>query len=255
MSSVVADAATTTMPPERVEGATALHKRVAIITGGASGLGKLIADKLRPEGFVTVTFDKALGDDVRAPGNIKDQLLALGLDRLDLLVNCAGVNHIDWLDCFSDSLWDEVMDVNAKGIFMMTKAALPMLVASEGTVLNIVSNASHMPMTCSAAYNASKGAAHILTLQLARELTRKHGITVFGISPNKLAGTGMSKSIEEQVVRTRGWTAEQAAQYQLASLLAGAETPPERVAEFIAFLLADKERHRFLTGCVIPYGA
>ena len=46
-----------------------------------------------------------------------------------------------------------------------------------------------MPMTCSLAYNASKGAAHIMTLQLARELTKKHGITVFGIAPNKLKGT------------------------------------------------------------------
>ena len=147
------------------------------------------------------------------------------------------------------------MDVNAKGIFKMTQAYLPLLIESKGTVLNIVSNAAHMPMTCSLAYNASKGAAHIMTLQLARELTKKHGITVFGIAPNKLKGTGMSDAIDDQVVKTRGWTKEYAQQYQLNGLLCGEETPPERVAEFIAFLLQDKDHHKHLTGCILPYGA
>jgi NAD(P)-dependent dehydrogenase (short-subunit alcohol dehydrogenase family) len=145
------------------------------------------------------------------------------------------------------------MDVNVKGIFKMTQAALPLLRANKGTVVNIVSNAAHMPMRCSAAYNASKGAALILTKQLARELSPD--VTVFSVSPNRLADTGMSRSIDEQVLKTRGWTLEQAQQYQRASLLSGDETPPEAVAEFIAFLLATKERHRYLAGCDIPYGA
>ena len=65
----------------------------------------------------------------------------------------------------------------------------------------------------------------------------------------------MSASIDEQVVRTRGWTPEFAREYQRKALLTGEETPPESVAEFIAFLLSSKERHRFLTGTIIPYGA
>jgi NAD(P)-dependent dehydrogenase (short-subunit alcohol dehydrogenase family) len=129
------------------------------------------------------------------------------------------------------------------------------LIASKGTILNIVSNASHMPMTTSLAYNASKGAAHIMTLQMARELSKAHGITVFGISPNKLRGTEMSKDIEDQVVALRGWTPEYAKQYQLASLLAGEETDPDALAEFVAFLLSSKQRHKYLTGCILPYGA
>jgi NAD(P)-dependent dehydrogenase (short-subunit alcohol dehydrogenase family) len=94
-----------------------------------------------------------------------------------------------------------------------------------------------------------------MTLQLARELTKKYGITVFGVSPNKLAGTGMSRAIEEQVMRVRGWTAEYARQYQLNALLTGEETPPQSVAEFVAYLLTDKAHHKFLSGCVLPYGA
>jgi NAD(P)-dependent dehydrogenase (short-subunit alcohol dehydrogenase family) len=177
------------------------------------------------------------------------------MTELDVLINNAGVNLIDWLENFEEHQWDEVLDVNAKGIYMMTRALLPKLIESKGTVVNIVSNAAHMPMTCSLAYNASKGAAHIMTLQLARELTKKHGITVFGVAPNKMSGTGMSDSIDDQVVATRGWTKEYAQQYQLNGLLTGEETPPRAVADFIAFLLQDKEHHKYLTGCILPYGA
>jgi NAD(P)-dependent dehydrogenase (short-subunit alcohol dehydrogenase family) len=94
-----------------------------------------------------------------------------------------------------------------------------------------------------------------MTLQLARELTKKHGITVFGISPNKLRGTEMSQDIEDQVVALRGWTREYAAQYQLNALLAGEETDPAQLADFVAHLLSTKPRHKFLTGCILPYGA
>lgn len=219
-----------------------------LVTGGAIGLGAAIVAALKSDGHEVCCYDIADGNDVRVPN-------LFGIDELDVLINNAGVNVADWLGALNDDDWDRVMDVNAKGIFKMSKACLQMLIKSKGTILNIVSNASHMPMTCSLAYNASKGAAHIMTLQMARELSKAHGITVFGISPNKLAGTGMSSDIERQTQRTRGWTAEFARQYQLNALLTGEETPPHLLAEFVAFLLSTKARHKFLTGCVIPYGA
>lgn len=219
-----------------------------LVTGSSNGLGREIACELASNEHIVHNYDIERGQDVLRPD-------LDGIEQLDVLINCAGVNEIDWLEKFEEEQWDHVVDVNAKGIFMMTQACLPMLIKSKGTVLNIVSNASHMPMTCSAAYNASKGAAHILTLQLARELTKKHGITVFGVSPNKLRGTNMSDAIDEQVVRTRGWTKEYAHQYQLNGLLTGEETPIDVVASFIGYLLQDKRHHKFLSGTVIPYGA
>lgn len=226
-----------------------------LVTGSGAGLGEAIKDRLIDDGHTVHCYDRKDGFDVSEFDNQLYNDCIIGLLDIDVLVNCAGVNITGWTEEFSGEDWDKVMNVNAKGIFNMTKACLPALIRSKGTILNIVSNASHTPMTTSIAYNASKGAAHIMTLQMARELTKKHDVTVFGISPNKLEGTEMSKDIEDQVVRHRGWTPEFARQYQLNALLAGAETPPSCVAEFIAFLLQDKEHHRYLTGTVIPYGA
>lgn len=220
-----------------------------LVTGGDAGLGAAIVDALRKGGHTVMSYDIKQRFDVLNP----DPLLVEQFE-LDVLINCAGVNKIDWLQNVTEADWDHVMDVNVKGIFKMTQAFLPRLIERKGTVLNIVSNAAHMPMRCSAAYNASKGAALILTKQLARELTSQ-GVTVFSVSPNKLRGTEMSDSIDRQVVATRGWTMEEAQRYQLAGLLTGEETPPEAVAEFIAFLLQDKEHHKYLSGCDIPYGA
>lgn len=222
-----------------------------LITGSSQGLGLELKRALLATGHGVLEFDHAHGNDVRDP----QRTFGDCPPDVRTIINCAGVNKTNWLENVTDAEWDDVMDTNAKGIFKMTQWALPHLINHRGTVVNIVSNAAHVPMTCSAAYNASKGAAHILTLQLARELTKKYGITVFGVAPNKMAGTGMSKDIERQVVEQRGWTPEQAQAYQLAALLPGEETPPKAVAEFIAFLLSERYRHKYLSGTVIPYGA
>ena len=222
-----------------------------LITGSSSGLGLWMSNYLTEDGHVVYGYDIKDGLDVCKP----NAEYIDSLPHIDVLINCAAVNIINWLEDFPEDDWDRVMGVNAKGIYMMTRSLLPRLIETQGTVLNIVSNAAHMPMTCSLAYNASKGAAHIMTLQLARELTKKHGITVFGIAPNKLEGTEMSRSIDEQVVKTRGWSAEYARQYQLNGILTGEETPVQSVAEFVSFLLQSKERHKYLTGCILPYGA
>lgn len=221
------------------------NKRKALVTGSGDGLGWHIANELAKYDYDIIAYDRKNGLDVRAPQNIPQ--------RLDVLVNCAGVNKINWLENVTEDDWDEVMDINVKGMFLMSQACAPALKASKGTIVNIVSNASHMPMRCSAAYNASKGAAAILTKQLARELAPD--VTVFAVSPNKLRDTGMSHDIDRQVVETRGWTIEEAQRYQLQGLLSGMETDPFRCAEFICFLLSTKERHIYLTGTDIPYGA
>lgn len=234
--------------------------RIAIITGASSGLGKEIANHLRFHYASVIDWSLEKGVDVReersvelAVARLKLRLADLGEEwTLDTVVNCAGVNSIEFIPKTEVNDWDRLMNTNARGIFLVAKHTADLL--RGGTILNIVSNASHVPMTSSIAYNASKGAAAIMTAQMSRELIKTHGITVFAISPNKLRGTRMSEEIDKRVQTLRGWTEEQARTYQLAALPAGEETDPETLAEFIAFLLSSKARHKFLAGCDIPYG-
>lgn len=180
-----------------------------------------------------------------------------------VVVNCIGINYIEWFDRLDFNRYQEVMDLNLRSwlVFLQTFLELEGFKCrgksekfTTGAFLNVISNASHMPMTNSVAYNASKGAQHIATLSLARELFKTHGLRVFGISPNKLAGTGMSNYIENRVPALRGWTKEQAADYQKAALPTGEETDPKVLAEFMAFLIAEPHRHKYLHGNVLPYG-
>jgi NAD(P)-dependent dehydrogenase (short-subunit alcohol dehydrogenase family) len=225
-----------------------------IITGASSGLGKLIARFLYPKNTI-IDWSLNTGVDVTSVSSIEKAIIKLpeSVKKVHTLVNCAGVNYIDWIPKLTEDDWDRLMNTNARAMFSTVRRLLPML--QGGTVCNIISNASHLPMTHSLAYNASKGVAHILTLQMARELKKTHDITVFGVSPNKLKGTAMSTYIGHRVRELRGWTQEQADAYQLAALPAGEETNPAQCAEFIGWLLSTKARHKFLNGCILPYGA
>lgn len=261
-------------------------KMVYVVTGADSGLGKEIVkalDSLIVDAMILSVCGE--GSDVDSEtsitGDLTDsvsneqtamwiktitELYAQGEQYYPVLINCAGVNYIDWFDQCDFTQFDNLMAINVKAGLQLIQNLIgrkPPMFEHEtedwfngtGAVLNIISNASHVPMTNSAFYNASKGAFHIATLSLARELRKTHGICIFGISPNKLAGTGMSKYIEARVPDLRGWTPEQAAQYQLSALPAGEETDPRVLAEFIAYLLETPERHKYLTNTVIPYGA
>ena len=236
--------------------------RIFAITGTDSGLGKLIAEEL--EKINNFRADKIsvvkIGTEfpLNTSAGVDDAVSKIRgrVSAVDCLINCAGTSYMNFVEKIPEADWDNVMDSNAKSIFMMVKAMInAQLFTSPGTILNIVSTASHYPMTHSLAYNASKGAAHIMTLQMARELKKTHNLTVFGVSPNKMHSTRVTEYVDNRVLELRGWTAEQAEAYQAAALPAGEQTDPQRVAEFIAFLLSKRERHKFLNGCVIPYGA
>jgi len=218
-----------------------------VITGAEGSLGRELVRALTRDGHTVFPCTM----DVSRP----DMVTVNSWGEVDILVNCAGYNKLNWIEDITEEDWEFSMDANAKGILKMTQALLPKLIKSRGSILNVISDADRRPMTCSLAYNASKAAANMMTQQMARELTRRYGIAVFGISTNKLTGSAMSNEVDKQVCKLRGWTPEYARAYQLDSLLRKEETPIKVVTDFIVYLLAAKYHHTYLSGCVIPYGA
>lgn len=220
-----------------------------IIMGGSGGLGSAVARHFADA--ENWSFDTRV--DLTNPHSINTAVKGLRDAQLEVrrIVNCAGHNFI--------VPFDDLAFTAASALFRLNALALPAVVQSlrvqkllpAGAIIcNVISNAAKVPMTHSLAYNASKAAQEMVTRQMARELRE---YSIFGVSPNKLAGTPMSRQIEGRVRELRGWTVEEAAKYQLAALPAGVETPVSAVAQFISDMMAPIH-HPFITGCIFPYG-
>ena len=183
-----------------------LEGKVALITGGAHGMGEVEAKLFAREGAKV-----AIGDVLQEEaGRVKKEIqgeggtaMAVKLDvtseadwetavtavrdsfgRLDILVNNAGINGPRDSDLLSTEHWDRLMDVNARGVFLGVKFAIPeMLEGGGGSIVNISSISGFIGQEfLHPGYNASKGAVRILTKSVAVQYARR-GIRVNSVHP------------------------------------------------------------------------
>lgn len=171
-------------------------KKIALITGGGTGIGKAVSLALAAQGIhVAVNYSRSAKEAAATVKEIKD----LGADgfafqadvaddnavrvmvqsvidrfgRLDYLVNCAGTTvyvSLDDLEGLQPEHWDQIMNVNVKGLFAVCRAAAPHLKQTHGSIVNITSVGGITGMGSSIAYSASKAAAISVTKSLARVL-------------------------------------------------------------------------------------
>jgi len=246
----------TTSPPH---GRGLLRERVALITGGARGIGLTIAKRFAQEGADCALFDvqaplleqavgelRALGCRAESfqvdvtKGDVVNSAVEKTLDKLgkvDILINNAGVTRDGLLLRMSEQEWDLVLNVNLRGAFLCTKAvAKAMIKARSGRIVNIASIIGLIGNIGQANYAASKAGLIGLTKSTAKELASR-GVTCNAIAPGFIQ-TEMTRALPED-----------ARQKLLAAIPLGTLGEPQDVAEAALFLVS--EAARYITGHVL----
>jgi NAD(P)-dependent dehydrogenase (short-subunit alcohol dehydrogenase family) len=217
-----------------------MAQRVAIVTGGAGGLGRAMVQRLAADGLAVVAADLHEGEHVDVADPDSAQALADRVleqhGRIDVLVNNAGIAGptADVVD-YPPEEFARVLDVNLRGVFHMTRACLPaMIAAGWGRIVNIASIAGKDGNASMSAYSASKAGVIGLTKSVAKE-TAQTGVLVNCLVPGVIdAGltTHTATPQERELFRSR--------------VPMGRMGRPEELAELASWLCS--ERCSFSTG-------
>jgi 3(or 17)beta-hydroxysteroid dehydrogenase len=236
-----------------------LAGKVALISGGARGMGAAEARLFAREGAQVVVADvleaegKAVAAEVSAQGGQSAfarldvtseadwvQAIALAVSRfgkLNVLINNAGIGGSSRVEDTTAEAWDRVMDVNAKGVFLGTKAAIPaMRRAGGGSIVNIASQLGLVGMDDSSPqYTASKGAVRLLTKTTALQYARE-GIRCNSVHPGPILTPMTEQRRADPVVYQR----------MLSRIPLGRYGEADEVAYAVLYLASDESA--FVTG-------
>jgi len=196
-----------------------LAGKIALVTGGARGIGRAISERLAAEGATIAIVDilqdvaqktadefkakgweaAAFAADVSKPADADNTIKAVieKFGKLDILINNAGITRDTLIMRMSESDWDAVLAINLKGTFNFIKAASrPMLKARGGKIVNIASVVGRMGNAGQANYSASKAGVIGLTKTAAKEFASRN-ICVNAVAPGYIV-TDMTKKLSEE---------------------------------------------------------
>ena len=236
-----------------------LSGKVAIITGAGAGIGeatavlfaqkgaKVCCNSLSDSAMRVVEKIKSAGGDaifVQADVSIEEQAKNIiektieAYGKIDVLFNNAGIVLGGAIDTISTEDWDRTMAVNVRGIYLVSKYAIPYLKKTQGVIVNNASSVAFKGVPNRAAYTASKGAVLSMTRAMAADYI-DNKIRVNAICP----GTTDSPSLEQRI-RERGGNYEEVRQQYIVRQRLGRLGTPEEIAEGVLFLATNE----FCTG-------
>ena len=258
-----------------------LEGKVAIVTGGACGIGRAVSQGLAEVGVNTVIADidekggknvavdlkKQLGGEhVAVKTDVTDKtsvdaMVTAALDafgRIDILINNAGILIPRLLvdpvgkEELTEQIWDKMVSINQKGYYLCAQAIARVMIKSGrgGAIINMTSESGLEGSEGQSVYAATKAAIYSMTRSWAKELGR-HKIRVVGIAPGIVEATALrSEEYERAVAYTRGITVEQfRKKYEKVSIPLGRSGKLSEVANTVCFLAS--ERASYIHGTVI----
>lgn len=234
-----------------------LDKKVCIISGGASGIGEAIAQVFTAQGGTVIVLDQQRGGIPNAEYCTADVTDGDGIraavqeiekqhERVDVLVNCAGIAHVGTLETTRPADLDRLYNVNVKGTFHCMQAVIPgMKARSRGVILNLASVAAHVGLAERFAYSMTKGAVLMMTLSVAKDYV-SYGIRCNSISPARVHTPFVDGFLAANYPGREREMFEQLAHTQPIGRMA---EPPE-VAHLALYLCSDEAA--FITGTDYP---
>ncbi len=241
-----------------------LENKIAVITGGGSGIGRSMALRFAQEGAKVAILElnaknaSAVIEQIQKDGgqaqsyqcDVAKQSSVRGCfeevikahGRLDILINNAGIAHIGNVETTEEADLDRLYQVNIKGVYNCMKAAVPTMVAQgKGAILNLASIASKLGISDRFAYSMSKGAVLTMTLSVAKDYVEK-GIRCNCICPARVHTPFVDGYLQEHYPGQEQEMFKNLSEYQPI----GRMGQPEEIANLALFLCS--EEAAFITG-------
>jgi NAD(P)-dependent dehydrogenase (short-subunit alcohol dehydrogenase family) len=240
-----------------------LNNKTAVVTGAGSGIGKAVALTLAKQGATVFVADlnaenaaTAVDEIIKNGGAAEAVVLNVAvqndviaafakIEKVDILVNCAGISHIGNAENTSEADFDKVYNVNIKGTYNCLHAAIPFMKKNGGAIINISSIAAKVGLSDRFAYSMSKGAVYAMTLSVAKDYINDN-IRCNCISPARVH----TPFVDGFIAKTYPGREAEIFEKLSKSQPIGRMGKPDEMAALILYLCSDEAS--FITGSDFP---